>query len=167
MRVRRILIALASAVLVFCANLADARDPHGHAVVTFEWADDAGETLGPGQRVLRVVVKPVVDAGSVHLSIQPPDDISISLRTGAEEASPGSDGAQRLSLGDLERNQTKSIQLVVHAPSDKSGVAVFTVSGELAPGREFEEKVGWTVGTPVAPTVRHGAAEFPARMEPD
>jgi hypothetical protein len=150
-----------------CAAPADAVEPHGHAVITFEWADAPDETLGSGERVLRVAVKPVVEARSVHLSFKSPGEISISPRTGAQEAPPAPDGTRRLTLGDLQRNQTKAIELVVHAPPDKSGVAVFTVSGELAPGRGFEEKIGWTVGTPAAPTVRHGAAEYPARIEPE
>jgi alpha-glucuronidase len=164
---RQIAVALASACLFLCANSASASDPHGYAILSFEWVEDPGETLGPDERVLRVVVKPVVEADSVHLTYKTPDDVSVSPREGFERGPPGADGAPRLTLGDFQRNQTKSVEFVVHAPSGKSGVAVFTVSGELAPDREFEEKVGWTVGTPTAPTVRHGAAEFPARIEPE
>jgi len=167
MLVRRFALALVSACFLLCANPSSASDPHGFAIVSFEWVGDPGEMLGPNERVLRVIVKPAVEAGSVHLSYKSPDDISVSPRAGAEEAPPGSDGTARLTLGDLQHNEVKSVEFVVHAPAGKSGVAVFTVSGELAPGRGFEEKVGWTVGTPTAPTVRHGAAEFPARIEPE
>jgi len=164
---RRILFTLVGACVIVCANPLHASDPHGYAVVSFEWVDSPGETLGLDERVLRVIVKPAVEASSVRLSYKSPADVSISPREGHEDAPPVDNGVPGLTLGDLQHNEAKSVEFVVRAPAGKSGVAVFTLSGELAPGRGFEEKVGWTVGTPTAPTVRHGAAEFPARIEPE
>jgi hypothetical protein len=144
-----------------------ASDPHGHAVVDLEWVENPGETLGPDERVLRVIVKPAVEAESVRLSYKSPAGVSVSPRKGHEDSTPGDDGVPSLTLGDLRSNEAKSVEFIVRAPAGKTGVAVFTLSGELASDQEFEEKVGWTVGTPAAPTVRHGAAEFPARIEPE
>jgi hypothetical protein len=164
---RRIALALLSACVLVCTSPLQASDPHGHAVVLLEWVENPGETLGPGERVLRVIVKPAVEAGSVRLSYRSPDDVSVSPRKGHEDLPPGDDGVPSLTLGDLQHNEVKSVEFVVRAPAGKSGVAVFTLSGELTPGQQFEEKVGWTVGIPSAPTIRHGAAEFPARIEPE
>jgi len=164
---RRIILALISACVLVCASPLQASDPHGHAVVFLEWVENPGETLGPDERVLRVIVKSAVEAGSVRLSYKSPDDVSVSPRKSHEDLPPGDDGVPRLTLGDLQSNEAKSVEFIVRAPAGKTGVAVFTVSGELTSDQEFEEKVGWTVGTPSAPNIRHGAAEFPARIEPE
>jgi len=167
MRASKTILAPGIACLILFALPLHASDPHGHAAVSFEWVDDPGQILGADERVLRVVVKAAVQARSVRLGYESPDDITVSVRLGVEPAPPGTDGLDRVRLGDLARHQSKTVEFVVQAPPTKSGVAVFTVSGEVSPGREFEEKVGWTVGTPTAPTIRHGAAEFPARIEPE
>lgn len=156
-----------SACVVVCAAPLQASDPHGHAVVFLEWVENPGETLNPDERVLRVIVKPAVEAGSVRLSYRSPDEVSVSPRKDHGDSPPGNDGVPSLTLGNLQSNQAKSVEFIVRAPAGKTGVAVFTVSGELSSDQEFEEKVGWTVGTPSAPTIRHGAAEFPARIEPE
>jgi hypothetical protein len=166
MLVRRITLALASACVLLYASPSSASDPHGYAAISLEWVEEPGVALGVDERVLRVVVKSAVEIKSVQLGYESPEYISVSLR-GRDPAPTDADGIQRLRLGDLERDQSKAVEFVVRAPPTKEGVAVFTVSGDLAPGRGFEEKVGWTVGTPTAPTVRNGAAEYPARIEPE
>jgi hypothetical protein len=162
----RIVLAIAGAVLLLSSSSLPASEPNGFAIVSFEWIDDPDATLHAGERVLRVRVKPTVEAKSVRLGYRSPEDITVSAR-GDVEREPDSEGAPRLSLGDLAPHQSRTVEFVVQAPETKAGVAVFSVSGELAAGKTFREAFGWTVGTPAAPAIRHGAAEFPARIEPE
>ena len=168
---RRIAFLLVG-VLLLGANLAPAGEPHGYAVLSAEWVEDPGETLGTNERLVRVVVRAAVVVNSARLGFRSPDDVSLTPHVGGAGAGPlaapaGPDGTPRLILGDLRKGESKSVEFLVHAPPSKSGVAAFILSGELASGRSFEEKVGWTVGTPVGALLRHGAAEFPAKIVPE
>lgn len=170
---RRLIAAAAGACLLSCAGIVSATEPHGHAVVSVDWVAQAGtESPGIDERVLEIVIRPVVSVNDVHLDFEPPDGVELRPQPQAGESappgvSPGEDGRLRLTVGDLQRDGSKSFRFIVHAPSTRSGIAVFSVSGETASGQAFTEKVAWTVGTPAAPTVRNGAAEFPAHVVSD
>ena len=70
-----------------------------------------------------------------------------------------------LAVGNLVAGQTIVVDLDVPRPPRSAGVVAFVLQG-FANGRAVHEGVGVPVGVPErAPTLRNGAAEFPAARE--
>ncbi len=165
--------AAAAIVGILCAITPAPCEPHGHAVLEVEWLKPAGQGhLGPDERALRVVIRSAVPIRDAALGFRGPTGVTLAPRpAGGAPAPPpaptGPDGTPRLSLGTLQPDRSTVLEFVVHAPPGAAGTAVFTLEGETLPGRSIVEKLGWTVGTPAAPTRRHGAAEYPARVVPE
>jgi hypothetical protein len=132
-----------------------ATEPDGRVAFRYEWI---GEKADPGQpRRLRVSVTALVPLDDARLEASAP--------SGAEKfltAFP----LEGFQLGKFAAGGATVIELEVVEPA-KGGEILTLALTAVQNGVPVREVIGIPVGTPgVAPTLRHGAVEFPAARAP-
>lgn len=141
--------------LVFFACVAAAivsgREPDGRVAFRYEWV---GEKADPGQpRKLRLSVTALVPLKDARLEAVAPSGVERFV-----SAWP----AEGLALGRFAAGASTVIELDVVEPA-KGGEILSISLRAIENGAPVREGIGVPVGTPgTPPTIRHGAAEFPA-----
>ena len=146
------LLILAALVL---GSAALAIEPDGRVAFRFLWPDGKdGEA--PRLRLSMTAVTKLADA---HLVARIPSGVGLSVRDGA---AGGIWPAEGLAIGDLAAGQSIVVEFDVAKPPRGGGIVSFILEA-TSEGRSVSEGVGVTDGVPgTEPTLRNGAAEFPA-----
>jgi hypothetical protein len=146
------LLILAALIL---GSAALAIEPDGRVAFRFLWPDGKdGEA--PRLRLSMTAVTKLADA---HLVARIPSGVGLSVRDGA---AGGIWPAEGLAIGDLAAGQSIVVEFDVAKPPRGGGIVSFILEA-TSEGRSVSEGVGVTVGVPgTEPTLRNGAAEFPA-----
>ena len=133
------------------AAIASGREPDGRVAFRYEWV---GEKADPGKpRTLRVSVTALVPLDDARIEAAAPSGTDKLLSAWP----PGG-----LALGGFAAGASSVLELEVLEPA-KGGEILTLYLRALENGAPVREAVGIPVGTPgVAPTLRHGAVEFPA-----
>jgi hypothetical protein len=152
------LAILASLVL---GSTAVAIEPDGRVAFRYDWPD---KTEGnPDAPRLRLSMTAIVNLAETHLSATLPTGIELTVRAAGRAPAPWPE--EGLAMGDLAAGQTIVIDLDIAPPPRGGGIVGFVLQA-TADGRAVREGVGVPVGVPgTAPTLRNGAAEFPASRE--
>jgi hypothetical protein len=154
---KRLLPGLAILAVLVLSSVVAAVEPDGRVAFRYDWPDRKnGDAASPRLAVSMTAVTPLKDA---RLVARIPAGISVALRHGASPAAWPSEG---LELGDLPAGKTIVVELDVPRPAKGGGILGLYLEAN-ADGRPVSEGVGVPVGLPgTAPTIRNGAAEFPA-----
>jgi hypothetical protein len=148
------------AALTFGAT-ALASEPDGRVAFRYDWPDK--KESGQDATWLRVSVTALVDLAETHLIATLPTGIALSVRAAGRAPSPWSE--KGLVIGELSAGKTIVVDLDVAKPPLGGGIVEFVLQA-TSDGRAVREGVGVPVGEPgTAPTLRNGAAEFPAARE--
>ena len=156
----RILAILVVAIVV---QATPASEPDGRMVFRYAWVEDkSGAATAPK---LRLMVTALVAVSDAELSATLP--AGIGLTVSAEGLAASRLPEEGLALGDVAAGQTVVVEFDIEKKAHGDGVIGFAFRG-TADGRPVREGVGVPVGVPGAkPTLRNGAAEFPAaRADP-
>ena len=146
------LLILAALIL---GSAALAIEPDGRVAFRFSWPDGKD---GDAPR-LRLSMTAVTKLADIRLVARIPSGVGLSVRDGA---AGGIWPAEGLAIGDLAAGQSIVVEFDVSKPSQGGGILGFVLQA-TSDGRAVSEGVGVSVGVPgTEPTLRNGAAEFPA-----
>jgi hypothetical protein len=136
-----------------------ASEPDGRTILRYSWLPSSSG--GGGARTLRISVGAAIPVHAVKLRLEASPSLQIH--------DPGSPGVSRRQagrerwLGDLGGKDTAQVDLDIVIPAVGGEILVVRVEGITEDGRRFNEGMGVPVGRPGGtPTLRSGAAEFPA-----
>ena len=143
-------------VLLCCVvgAIAWGREPDGRVAFRYEWAGDKAEAGQP--RKLRISVTALVPLDDARIVATVPSGTDKVLSAWPLEG---------LAMGAFAAGASTVIELDVLEPP-KGGEILSISLQALENGVPVREVVGIPVGTPgVAPSLRHGAVEFPATRD--
>jgi hypothetical protein len=139
-------------VLALSALSAHASEPEGRIAFRYQWVGDPDAPKGE-TRHLRLSITPLVPLTDARIDAESP--------SGAN-AFPRSWSAAGIALDGLAVGAATVIDLEVVEPKSGGEILTFSIRA-LDNGLPVRESVGIAVGTPgVPPTLRNGAAEYPA-----
>jgi hypothetical protein len=143
--------------LVFGSS-AVASEPDGRVAFRYAWPD--GRDGVSSAHRLELSITAVVTLTDTQLNATVPPGIALSLH--ATRFGAGSWPVEGLAIGDIAAGETIVIDLDVAKPAQGGGIVGFSLQAS-SEGLDVREGVGIPVGTPgTEPTIRNGAAEFPA-----
>ncbi len=145
-------------VALAAGSAAMAVEPDGLVAFRYAWHDDHdGNSNAP---LLRLSITAVVPLAETRLTAAVPPGLTLTLR--AARFGSGAWPVEGLAIGDLFSGETIVFDLDIAKPPQGGAIVSFSLQA-YASGREVREGVGVPVGTPgTEPTIRNGAAEFPA-----
>ena len=139
-------------MLALSASSAQASEPDGRVAFRYQWVVDPDAPKGE-TRHLRLSITPLVPITDARIDAQAPSGATTFLRSWS---------ATGIALDGLAVGAATVIDLDVVEPKTGGEILTFSVRG-LDSGLPVRESVGIAVGTPgVPPTLRNGAAEYPA-----
>jgi hypothetical protein len=146
------LLILAALVL---GSAALAIEPDGRVAFRFSWPDGKD---GNAPR-LRLSMTAVTNLADAHLVAKIPSGVGLSIRGGAAGGAWPDEG---LAIGSLAAGRSFVVEFDVLKPPRGGGIVSFVLQATCE-GRAVSEGVGVPFGMPgTEPTLRNGAAEFPA-----
>ena len=152
---RRVFPGLMIVSALVVGSPAVAIEPDGRVAFRFSWAD-AKDGEAPRLRLSMTALTSLADA---RLVARVPPGIGLSRLAVAGQES-WSDGG--VSIGHVAAGRSFVVEFEVAKPTRGGGVIGFVLEATSA-GRAGTEGVGVPVGVPgTEPTLRNGAAEFPA-----
>jgi hypothetical protein len=155
---KRVFQGLAILAAVVFAGAAPAKEPDGRVAFRYDWLDKLdGDTASPK---LRLTITAFVDLKEAELRATLPAGIGLTLKAAGRAPAPWPEDG--IALGDVAAGQTIVVELDIAKPAQGGGIVSFAIQG-TSDGRPVREGVGVPVGVAgTAPTLRNGAAEFPA-----
>jgi hypothetical protein len=154
--------ALAIVAALTLGSAASATEPDGRVAFRYVWPDKADGAPETPPR-LRLSVTAFVNLAESRLRATLPVGIQLTVRAEGRAATPWPEDG--LAIGELAAGETIVVDLDVAKAPRGAGVVAFVLQG-LADGKVVHEGVGVPVGGPgLGPTLRSGAAEFPAARE--
>jgi len=158
---RRLLLGMAIFAALALGVTALANEPDGRVAFRYDWPDK--KEIGQDATRLSVSVTALVDLADTHLNAIVPTGIDLSVRAGGRAPALWPD--EGLAIGELLAGKTIVVDLDVAKPPGGGGIVEFVLQA-TSDGRPVHEGVGVPVGEPgTSPTLRNGAAEFPAARE--
>lgn len=152
-------LAISAALVVYSTS--PAVEPDGGVALRYVWPDKADGN--PDAPSLRLSLTAFINLAETHLSVTVPPGIQLAVHAAGRAPMPWPE--EGLAIGSLAAGQTIVVDLDVAKPPRGAGIVAFVLRG-IANGRALREGIGVPVGVPgTAPTLRNGAAEFPAARE--
>ena len=147
-------IVLGPAVL---SSIALAIEPDGRVAFRVTWPEvKEGDTPR-----LRLTMTAVTDLADARLVAKIPDGVGLAARGANGVTAVPDDGVE---IGALAAGRTLVVEFDIEKPLHGGGIVSFTLEA-TSDGRAVMERVGVPVGVPgTEPTLRNGAAEFPASI---
>ena len=155
---KRVLPGLAILAALIVGSTAVANEPDGRVAFRYDWLDNK-EGIPEAPR-LRLSMTAFVNLVETHLAATLPAGFGLTVQAAGRAPMPWPE--EGLVIGDVAAGQTIVVEFDVAKPPQGGGIVGFLLQA-TSDGRPVREGVGVPVGVPgIAPTMRNGAAEFPA-----